>query len=242
MQRCRRCPNPLTPSPASFPDRSAALHDLRGPAPVRPPATSLFASCAVPRWPLAPQCWPAARAPHARAVLPAAAGCCVRASLNPPLFMRACRQDRGTRATGRRLAGAHAQSAAPACRCGAADLRAQAACYLMRGPRAWPGGRRRSRHAPLARACSRLWCVRAPQSHAGTSSCAGLPDAPLAFKVLLWALSPVCACVLDARHPVEGLHWGTILSRQRHGDPTHGRHPGNLRVRVHENLGISYAI
>ena len=64
--------------------------------------------------------------------------------------------------------------------------------------------------------------VRAPQSRAGVSSCASLSDAPPAFKVLSWALSPVCACVRDARHPVEGLHWSTIPSCQRHGDPTHG--------------------
>ena len=158
QRRCRRCPNPLTPSPASFPDRAAALQGLRGPAPVRPPAASLFASCAVPRGPPVPQCWPAARAPHARAVLPAATGCRTRASLNPPLFMRACRQDRGTRATGRRLAGAHARSAAPACRCGAADLRALAHARAPRRARWVAQAAARAAGSglqpPLVRACA----------------------------------------------------------------------------------------
>ena len=209
QRRCRRCPNPLTPSPASFQDRATALHGLR-PSGRRPLRSSPHAPCRVghQRRSAGPP-----RAPHVGMQAgPRHAG------HQPPPGWRPCTE----------------RSSRPQMRC----CRAQAARCLMRGR----GGPCRPRHAPLALACSRLWCVRAPQSRAGASSCAGFPDAPPAFKVLLWALSPVCVCVLDTRHHVEGLHWGTILSRQRHGDPTHGRHPGNLRVRVHENLGIFYAI
>ena len=94
---------------------------------------------------------------------------------------------------------------------GEAQLRGSSARLQMCGP-LWPRRRPdgftrvlRVLHAP---ACG----APVAAAHARATRPPASGHAPPPTKVPLRALSPVCACVRDARHAVEGLHWGTVPS------------------------------